>query len=341
MDLSINGTPAGTDSEFPYEFYWDTKNDPEGFYELTATALDAAGNAGLSTATIYLASPLDTEPPAVSILSPANGSEVAGSFTVSVSAVENTAIDRVDFYIDDRFWGTKGTSPYELTVDTADLSEGEHTISAVARDTSGNTAESPAVFVTVLGSTMEDTVPPEVAIGLSQAGSVLDGTVMVGVSASDDVGVACVELYMNGTLVHSESSGTLYFSWDTTAFPEGNYILSALAHDTSGNIGTSPAVTVEVKRTAETSTPPTVLILSPRDGAWISNKEVIQVSASDEDGISLIEVYIDGTLIMSRSSSAFSVNWNTRRESKGAHVIMAKAYDLKGDVGTCSVTVYK
>lgn len=344
VDLSINGTPAASASEFPYEFYWDTKNDPEGFYELTAIAFDAAGNAGLSTATIYLASPLDTQPPVVSILSPANGSEVAGTFTVSVSAVDNTAIDQVDLYIDGTFFGTKGLSPYEFSVDTANLSEGEHVISAVAMDTSGNTAESPAIFVYVMGSTPQDTVLPEVAITSPQEGSVLDGTVIVGVSASDDVGVAGVELYMNGSLVHSESSGTLYFSWDTTTSPEGNYILSALAYDTSGNIGTSPAVMVEVKRTAETAetpTLPTVVISSPRDGAWISNKEVIQVSASDEDGISLIEVYIDGTLIMSRSSSAFSVNWNTRRESKGEHIIMAKAYDLKGDVGTCSVTVYK
>ncbi|MFZ7111158.1 MAG: Ig-like domain-containing protein, partial [Desulfatiglandales bacterium] len=300
VDLSINGTPAASDSEFPYEFYWDTKNDPEGFYELTATAFDAAGNAGLSTATIYLASPLDTEPPVVSILSPANGSEVTGTFTVSVSAEDNTAVDQVDLYVDGKFSGTDGIAPYDFLVDTADLSEGDHVISAVAADTSGNTAESPAVFVTVLGSTSEDTVSPEVAIGLSPAGSVLDGTVVIGVSASDDVGVACVELYMNGTLVHSESSGTLYFSWDTTTSPEGNYILSAQAYDTSGNIGTSPAVTVEVKRTAETPTLPMVVISSPRDGALISNKEVIQVSASDEDGISLIEVYIDGTLIMSR-----------------------------------------
>src|SRR5207245_1260162 len=94
--------------------------------------------------------PPDTTPPTVSVTAPAAGSTVAGTMTVSASATDNVGVVGVQFKLDGVNLGVEVTSaPYAVSWTTTAASNGQHTLTAVARDAAGNTATSAAVSVTV------------------------------------------------------------------------------------------------------------------------------------------------------------------------------------------------
>ena len=97
---------------------------------------------------------VDTTPPTVALTSPANGANVAGTTTISVTASDNTAVDHVDYLVDGAVVGTQTSGPYTLGWDSRTVANGTHTITARAVDTSGNSATSAAVSVSVSNSTV-------------------------------------------------------------------------------------------------------------------------------------------------------------------------------------------
>jgi hypothetical protein len=64
------------------------------------------------------------------------------------------------------------------------------------------------------------------------------------VSASDDVAVTRVDLFVDGKLLSTSSSATTVFSWNTMKVARGSHTLQALGYDAAGNQGSSAAVTV-------------------------------------------------------------------------------------------------
>ena len=93
----------------------------------------------------------DTAPPTVSLSAPLNNAPVAGTATVvSASASDNVGVAGVQFLLDGASLGVEdATSPYSVTWNTTTASAGLHTLSARARDGSGNSALSPDVDVIV------------------------------------------------------------------------------------------------------------------------------------------------------------------------------------------------
>ena len=74
VQFQLNGTNLGAeDTIAPYSIDWDSTSVTNGIYQLTATAQDAAGNSGVSTAvSITVDNVPDTTPPTVSSTSPAD-----------------------------------------------------------------------------------------------------------------------------------------------------------------------------------------------------------------------------------------------------------------------------
>ncbi len=76
------------------------------------------------------------------------------------------------------------------------------------------------------------------------------------------------------------------------------------------------------------TTPPTVSITNPLDGATVSGTVNIQVTASDPGGsINRVEIYIDGSLKKTDTSAPYDYSWNSRKASNGQHTITAGAFD--------------
>jgi hypothetical protein len=83
----------------------------------------------------------------VSIVSPLTGSTFAGSATISISARDNTAVAKVEVYVDGSLSATLSSSPYSYTI----VKNGPHTVYAKAYDKYGNSAISASVQIKITG----------------------------------------------------------------------------------------------------------------------------------------------------------------------------------------------
>jgi hypothetical protein len=94
--------------------------------------------------------PPDTEPPTVAIVNPVAGQTVSGKTQVSATASDNVAVASVQFYLDGKPLGAPVTSPpYAVSWETTSATNGAHTLTASATDTSGNVGNATPVRVTV------------------------------------------------------------------------------------------------------------------------------------------------------------------------------------------------
>src|SRR5262249_58247225 len=110
-------------------------------------------------------------------------------------------------------------------------------------DAAGNRTTSAGVTVTVSNA---DTTPPSVAITSPAGGATVSGTsVTVTATASDNVGVAGVQLVVDGANVGAERTVAPYtFTWNTTTVANGSHAPTAVARAAPGNRTTSARPTV-------------------------------------------------------------------------------------------------
>ena len=95
----------------------------------------------------------DTTPPTVQIVAPASGTQVNNIITVTADATDNAGVAGVQFLVDGQPVGPEdATASYALTWDTRTVANGAHTLTAIARDTSGNTTVSAPITVNVANS---------------------------------------------------------------------------------------------------------------------------------------------------------------------------------------------
>ena len=118
--------------------------------------------------------PTDTLAPNVSVTAPANGATVSGNVNFTATATDNVAVAGVKFLVDGVIRGTEDTTnPYAISWNSASSTNGSHTLTAVARDTSGNLATSSNILVTVNNQTGTTTGPNLVSNGTFEAGTTL------------------------------------------------------------------------------------------------------------------------------------------------------------------------
>ena len=278
----------------------------------------------------------DTNPPGVAVSSPAAGSIVSNSVTINVTASDNVGVTSVKCFLDGLCVGTNTSAPASFSWDTTGWTNGSYTLQAQAYDAAGNVGTSSSVNVTVQNP-VPDTTPPAVAVTAPTNGSTLTTTVTVSVSATDNVGVTLVKCYLNGVCVATNTGAPASFIWDTTGYANGAYSLQATAYDAAGNSGSSPVVNVTVQNPVPDTTPPTAQILSPANGATLAGINSVNVSASDNVGVTKVEWYLDGGMAGSSASSSPAFSWDTTKSINGTHSLQAKAYDAAGNIGSSAL----
>ncbi|WP_162605084.1 Ig-like domain-containing protein [Geomonas oryzae] len=100
----------------------------------------------------------------------------------------------------------------------------------------------------------QDRTAPSVALTVPAEGTVVHGVTLIKAAASDDVGVARVEFYLDGALQGSTTTAPYSFSWDPSGVAKGSYNWTAKAYDAAGNVQTSAEVAVTVPIYAAMST---------------------------------------------------------------------------------------
>ncbi len=81
----------------------------------------------------------DTVPPSISLQTPANAAVIAGILTISGTAADNIAVQKVEIQLDNGPWVTAtGTLSWSYTLDSSNFLNGRHLVAVRAADTVGN-----------------------------------------------------------------------------------------------------------------------------------------------------------------------------------------------------------
>ncbi|MGI0040636.1 MAG: S8 family serine peptidase, partial [Nitrosopumilaceae archaeon] len=303
----------------------------DGTYYWKVRSTDSAGNIGVysSARTVII----DTTPPTITITNPQNGADVTSSFTVSVDSSDNVAVNRVELYLDGSFYGQKTTVPYDFALDASTMSAGTHEIKAVSIDSSGN-SNFATIIVNVVRNSI-DTIPPSVSITNPSNSATVSGMITVSASATDNVAISSVELYVNNVSYNKKATSPYDFSLDTKTLPSGSNTLMAKAFDSSNNSNEN-TITVLV---SNTSLQPSISITNPANGAQVTGRVTISAQTFGFSTAPAVKFYIDGSLKTIDTVSPYEYQWNTKDQSAGAHSITVEASDSNGNTASTSISV--
>jgi hypothetical protein len=191
---------------------------------------------------------------------------------------------------------------------------------------------------------------PTISIASPSSGSTLSGPVTVSGSASDSgTSLSSVKVSVDGG-AYQPASGTT--SWrsalDTTSYPDGTHTIKAQATDSSGSTAvTTDTVTFSNSQTPPPppppppdTTPPSVSISAPAPSSTVSGTVSIWGSASDNVGVSTVQVSVDGGAYQTaQGTGSWSYSLDTMTLTNGSHTLAARATDTSGNVSTATESV--
>ena len=154
-------------------------------------------------------------------------------------------------------------------------------------------------------------------------------------SAPIAAGAAALVLSSNPSLTGAQAQDALIKSandlgpagWDT-AFGAGCLNVSRAVSAASGlSSGTTD------------TTAPTVSFTNPTNGSVASGTVAVQVSASDNVGVSSVSFSVDSTALGSDTAAPYNFTWNTSGVSNGTHTLSTTARDAAGNSSTSTILV--
>jgi hypothetical protein len=281
------------------------------------------------------------------IQSPSGGSVVSGSVQIDgwsrdedlgVTGTLGFWVDRQSVYPTAVSYGdpdavacsgsTDPNCPYvgfSASLDTTQLADGSHTLEVVTAEAA---LEEPGPGYAPSTFTVDNT-KPTVTITAPSAGATLNGTTQITASASDTYGLSTLSFYVDGVYQGSDNAAPYSFSLATTSWPDGAHTLRVRAWDRADNFRDS-SVVVTFANDLQT---PQVSLTKPAAGALIRGSVIVEALATDDQGVSRVEFYLDGGLLATDSTSPYRVTWNTTASVDGPHTLTAKAFDATGKVG--------
>lgn len=181
-----------------------------------------------------------------------------------------------------------------------------------------------------------DATAPQVSILSPAAGSAVSGTIDIRVTATDNVAVERLELWLNGAKAGESPGPSVDFTVDTRNYADGLLQVEVRGVDAAGNVG-SASQSLQVMNAGDT-TAPVATITSPKNGAVIKGKTVnVGATSSDNVGFVRLELYIDGALYAASSTSSATFKWNLSGYAKGTHTLQLVARDQAGNAGVSSL----
>ncbi|MCB1949270.1 Ig-like domain-containing protein, partial [Nitrosomonas sp.] len=352
VDLYANDVLVGTSEHAPFSINWDTTQTVNGYGYLQAHAYDVAGNKGISffrninvnNSGAEADTTVDTLSPTIGIASPVSGT-VSGTIPIDFNYSDNIGVVSIDLYVNGQLLGKNTQAPFTFTLDTTTVADGDYLLTAYAFDEAGNQGVSANVVLTVSNiSDSADTEAPIVTVASPSPGAEVSGITRVEFETFDYVGIVRVDLYANDVYVGSSKNAPFSIDWDTKQTINGYGYLQAQAFDAAGNKGVSfyRNITVNNAPAADT-TAPTINTFNLYNGMTIQSDTIINVSASDNQGISQIALIIDGnTVVLSEDDSlSYLLNVSTARKRKTQlHTISVAASDYAGNTTKQTVNVY-
>ncbi len=118
----------------------------------------------------------DNIPPTVAITAPAAGQTVSNVAAITANASDNAGVSGVQLHLDGAPLGAELTAPYTFNWDTRSVANGQHSLTAVARDASGNSTVSAAVAVVVQNDSTAPVISGVSVSGVTSSGATINWT---------------------------------------------------------------------------------------------------------------------------------------------------------------------
>ncbi|QSQ17050.1 DNRLRE domain-containing protein [Myxococcus landrumensis] len=268
----------------------------------------------------------DTTPPTVAITAPATGTTVQGTVAITASASDNVGVTSTQLRVD-------GRNLSSAQLDTTQLRNGDHVLTAHARDAAGNLTTSAGVRITV-NNPIIDAAPPQASIIDPAANATVSGLFSVRVNATDDVGVTRVHVELDGVPVGAADEAAPWtVLLDTENLqPYGIRQLTAVARDAVGNVTTSAPVAINVSAPPPDTVPPEVQIVSPASGLTMGGSVTFKMSASDNMALAGVQLQVNGQNVGAEDLSyPYWVTVSTPILSDGTFPVTAVARDRAGN----------
>ncbi|MBI3621533.1 MAG: hypothetical protein HY208_05025 [Nitrospirae bacterium] len=113
--------------------------------------------------------------------------------------------------------------------------------------------------------------------------------------------------------------------------PSTLYHYRVKSKDAAGNL----AVSGDFTFTTTDTTPPTVTITSPLNGATVTGTITVSANASDNVGVAGVQFTLDGVNLGAEDTAApYAISWATATAANGSHALTAVARDGAGNTST-------
>ncbi len=133
VEFFVDGESIGTSDSEPYSIQWDATEATLGEHSFSITATKTDGSTSSDAITAIL-----NCPPELSIINLVDGGCVSGTVDIELYANDdNDELTSVELYIDNVLVNTFTSAPYSYTWNTDGLSEGNHSVKAIAYEASG------------------------------------------------------------------------------------------------------------------------------------------------------------------------------------------------------------
>lgn len=335
---------AGTTADVTYT--WDTSEWT--FYPcagyVSATAYDSGCNEDTNSSTasynVDLAPTvtLSNWDPAIpaggGVCGPAPGAwVVCGTITFTAMGTDgacnlNPGISQMSEYIDGDFVsyinnpndnGTEGE--WDITLDTATLADGDHTITVTATDAQGLTGTVTSAGFTVHNvgptTTVTDPVAGEQVLGGSETRVAAETT-----SNGSDLMTDMVKFWLDmntpqqaliGTATSQDENGEYAITWDTTGIPYGNHTITAVGYDGGGTVcpasGMSPLVSFRITSYQQMA---------------------VSATATPSTGTAPLSVLVTTTVTGGTAPYTYSIDFDDGTTAPGASASVSHTYSTAG-----------
>lgn len=217
-----------------------------------------------------------TEPPKITFVTPTNGLNTSTSFIINASVTSTINISSVQFNVSNlTLSATKNGEYWDALLNTSLLTEGTHTLYAIATDSESNVNSTFQTFTL-------DITPPELTLltPANNSEETSNRTITFTYNVSDTTGARNCSLYLNSVL--NESNSGISF---TKTLADGNYNYTISCTDYIDlQINKTQTITISVDI-------PTITLNSPVNGKTTVANVTFDCSATDDLSLNSISLY--------------------------------------------------
>jgi hypothetical protein len=346
VTMYLNDSAIISSKDAPYEYTWITTDYAEDEqHTIWAKAEDAAGNLTQTNPIRVLIDNLDNINPTGTLIFPYTGQTISGEITIIVEANDNEEVAFVNVYIDGDTVATLTESPYTYNWDTSvEVDDINYTIHVHIQDITGNQITLGPISVLIDNYEADDNIPPTGTIIHPPSASTVSETIVIQVSAYDNVEMGFVDFIIDGSFAGQDSVLPYEYQWNTTVEAEdAEHIINVNLTDAVGNTTALFPVTVRVNNIDEPDMiPPNVVIYEPAANQTVFGMVNITAIASDNVSINRVEFYHNYELEFIVTSYPYQYEWNsTDAEDDSEHIWYVKAFDTsENDTQTQPIAVF-